>query len=225
MNQRLQRSWSISNGMDQEFQTSFIPKKQDAGQTLANATSSAKDKTKKTKSLYMIISIIVFVASLMSAGGVYFYKGFLESNIAEMQGSLDRAKGAFEPGLISDLQLLDTRIRAAEDILGNHVAVSPIFSLLSELTFPAVQYTSFTYSLNNDTNEVMVQMQGKATEYRWVTVQADLFNKNKNIKNPIFSNLTLDKTGRVIFDLSFSVDRAFATYGSPLNNTIANNTQ
>ena len=59
---------------------------------------------------------------------------------------------------------------------------------------------------------VTVKMSGLAVGYRSVALQADLFSKNKLFIDPIFSNLSLDNSGNVIFDLEFSVDPAFIDY-------------
>ena len=49
-------------------------------------------------------------------------------------------------------------------------------------------------------------MSGLAIGYRSVALQSDLFAQNKNLIDPVFSNLTLDDKGNVLFDLEFSVD-------------------
>jgi hypothetical protein len=51
-----------------------------------------------------------------------------------------------------------------------------------------------------------------AVGYRSMALQSDLFAQNKTFINPIFSNLTLDQSGDVLFDLDFSVDPSFLNY-------------
>ena len=55
-------------------------------------------------------------------------------------------------------------------------------------------------------------MSGQAIGYRSIALQADLFAKNKNLIDPVFSNLSLDDKGNVLFDLTFSVDQSFVNY-------------
>ena len=205
--------------MDQDFQTSFIPKRPAADRAVG---ASAAPRQKKGGGLFMLIAVIVFVVSLLLAGGVYAYKSYLESNITETQNSLERARDIFEPETITALQVLDKRINAAESVLGRHIAVSPIFDLLRDITYPSVQYTNFTYVVNDSTGEILIEMTGRASGFDWVGLQADKFDKNPHIKNPIFSNLVQDQFARITFDLTFSLDRSFVTYGSPLNNTLQN---
>jgi hypothetical protein len=217
--------------MDQDSKTSFIPKRPVAAQARPSFSASPSSapigptpaRKAKGGGLFMLIAVVVFVAALLAAGGVYAYKSYLSSNIMQLQDSLDRARDVFEPETISALQLLDKRIDAAESVLSKHIAVSPIFDLLAEITYPNIQYTEFAYSINEATGEVFVEMAGRSAGFDWVGVQADKFDESPHIKNPIFSNLVQDQFGRITFDLTFSVDKPFVTYGSPLNNTVTNN--
>ena len=40
----------------------------------------------------------------------------------------------------------------------------------------------------------------------------NLFAKNRNFIDPVFSNLTLDDKGSVLFELNFSVNSSFVNY-------------
>jgi hypothetical protein len=194
--------------MDKEFQTSFIPKK------------TAEPKSVKIRSgggLVNLIAFILFAASLLSAGGAYLYRDSVKADVAEYKISLQRAKAAFEPALIEELQTLDKRLNAANTILDKHIAVSPIFVILQDLTLPTVRYSDFTYELDETTNLVKVEMKGEAKGYNYIALQADLFDKNKFIKNPIFSDFVLDQTGNVDFNLTFVVDKSLVSYDSFLD--------
>ncbi len=194
--------------MDKEFQTSFVPKK----------TIVERD-TKRTGSgfggILNMLALLIFIASLIGAGGVYLYRGSLHAKIDSYKESLARARAAFEPTLITKLQLLDKRMRASTNILGNHIAVSPIFSLLGEITLPTVRYSDFSYEFNKqNANLVDIKITGQAKGYNYIALQADLFAQNNFIKNPIFSNFTLDQFGNIAFSLTFSVDKSLVVYES-----------
>ena len=194
--------------MEQNFQTSFIPKKPMIEQRATPVRSV---------NALNIISVFILFAVLLSTGGLYFYKGVLAKDIAKMENDLNLAKNRFEPSKITELQLLDKRLRASTEILSNHMAVTPIFQVLSAITMKTVRYTKFSYSMGDEKNaKVNVKMSGIAIGYRSVALQSDLFAENKNIINPIFSNLTLDPSGNVQFDLEFLVDPAFVNYRETL---------
>jgi hypothetical protein len=187
--------------MEQNFQTSFIPKKPIVKETVVSA---------RPVSIFLIIALFVLFFVLLVSGGLYFYKGIVTKQIIDMQKNLELAKNRFEPAKITELQVLDKRLRASSDVLAKHVAVSPIFDALEKLTMKTVRFTKFDYSLDGD--KVKVKMSGVAIGYRSIALQSDLFAKNKNIIDPIFSNLTLDNSGNVVFDLDFLVDPSFINY-------------
>lgn len=201
--------------MDQTFQTSFIPKKPIVKET---ATSS------RPVSLFLIISLFILFVVLLATGGLYFYKGAVERSIVDKKATLNLAKNRFEPSRITELQVLDKRLRASSEIFNKHIAVTPIFSALEALTMKSVRYTKFSYSLSTDQNAplININMSGQAVGYRSIALQSDLFAKNKNLIDPIFSNLTLDNGGNVLFDLQFSVDPSFVNYKQTLSTEVSN---
>ncbi len=194
--------------MDKEFQTSFIPKK---------TVIEGPKKVKSGGGIVNLFSFVIFIVSLLSIGGAYLYRESVKTDITEFKKSLAIAKNQFEPSLITKLQILDKRLNAATVILDQHVAVSPIFELLQDSTLPTVRYSDFTYDIDSTTNLVNVEMKGEAKGYNFIALQADLFNENKFIKNPIFSDLVLDQNGNVDFNLTFSVDKSLVSYESFLD--------
>ncbi len=193
--------------MEPNFQTSFIPKKPMV-QERATATRSIGVLT--------IISLFILFSVLLATGGFYFYRTSLTKDIVDKAKQLDVAKNRFEPPTIRQLQVLDRRLIASSEILANHIAITPIFQALQIITMKSVRYTSFSYTLGTDkTAKVNIKMNGIATGYRSVALQADLFTTKAEAKNfidPVFSNLTLDDKGNVLFDLNFSVDPSFVNY-------------
>ena len=194
--------------MDKEVQTSLKPQK---------TVIESNKKIRSGGGVINLISFIIFIVSLISAGGAYFYRESVKTNIEEYKRSLAVAKNQFEPSLITELQILDKRLNAATTILDKHIAVSPIFVLLEEVTLPTVRYSDFSYEVDTTTNLVNVTMKGEAKGYNFIALQADLFDDNKFIKNPIFSDFVLDQAGNIDFNLTFSVDRSLVSYESFLD--------
>ncbi len=190
--------------MEPNFQTSFIPKK---------PIVAERAKTVRSIGFFTIISILILFAVLVGAGALYFYKGVVKTNITKMEDNLILARSRFEPSKLTELQVLDKRLRASSEILANHIAITPVFEALSLITMKTVRFTKFSYALSDDKDaKVNIKMSGIAVGYRSVALQSDLFAKNKNLIQPVFSNLTLDNSGNVLFDLDFSVDSAFVNY-------------
>ena len=200
--------------MDQNFQTSFIPKK---------SITEERVSTSHSFSFISVIAFFIFLTMVISSGGLFFYKGIMKNSIAGMENELTLAKNRFEPAKIAQLQLLDKRLRASGEVLGKHIAISPIFKALQEVTMKSIRYTKFSYDLSSeDKSKIDVKMGGIAVGYRSVALQADLLSKKKEFIDPIFSNLTLDEKGNVVFDLEFSVDPSFVDYEQKIEESSVN---
>ena len=193
--------------MEPSFQTSFIPKKPMVQERAARSYPIG---------IFTVIALFILFAVALGTGGLYLYKVSLTKQIGDMQEQLNTAKNRFEPSRITELQLLDKRLRASSEILGKHIAISPVFEALSALTLKTVRYTKFSYELGVEKNaKVVIKLGGIAVGYRSVALQADLFSvkdEGKNFIDPVFSNLTLDDKGNVLFDLEFTVDPSFVNY-------------
>ncbi len=195
--------------MDTNFQTSFIPKK-----PLAEERVVAPRHT----SLFSFIATLIFFGALAGAGAMYFYEASLQKSVVDEQKSLDAARNVFEPSTITEFKNLDRRLTDANQLLSQHVAVSPIFAALQANTLKSIQFTKFTYTTESDpAAPVTVHMSGKARDYASIALESDQLATNKNIHNSIFSNLVLDpNTGLVGFDLVFTVDPDLVRFTSHL---------
>ena len=196
--------------MDNNFQTSFIPKKPLAEERAPVAEHS---------SILTLLATLIFFAALAAAAGMYFYKASLEKNITSMTAELAASRNSFEPSLIATLQQLDRRITSANQLLNNHIVVSPIFAALEVNTLKSVQFTKFSYVTTADpSSQITIKMSGMARDYASIALQSDQLATNTNIHNSIFSNLSLEeKTGMVGFDLTFTVDASLVHFVNHLD--------
>ena len=69
--------------MEQNFQTSFIPKK---------PMIEERAVASRPISLFTVISIFIFFTVIIATGGLYFYNVILTKNIAQMENDLNLAK-------------------------------------------------------------------------------------------------------------------------------------
>lgn len=190
--------------MEKDFQTSFIPKR-----------PIAEERTASTEPVgfFTIVAVFILFSVLIATGALYFYRSVLTKNVITLESNLNLAKNRFEPSKIVQLQLLDKRLLSSTEILSKHITVYPIFKTLQDLTMKTVRYTKFNYTLGDEKKATIdVKMSGLAIGYRSVALQSDLFAKNKFLIDPVFSNLSLDNNGNVVFDLEFSVDPSFVDY-------------
>lgn len=187
--------------------TSFIPKKS------LDTTSTARSSS-SVVSLLTLLSTLIFLGTLVVAVGVFFYQKSLSNTIETDKANLTQREKLFDPDLIKQFQQLDSKLKAVNTLLANHVRMSHIFELLQLNTIKSVHFTRFSYETTADAKNVRILLGGQAKDYASVALQADYFGGNSSIQSYDFSNLTLDAAGNVLFDVVLTIDRSLLTYES-----------
>lgn len=190
--------------MENSFQTSFIPKK-------PIASTSSRPSHAPT-SIFTILAFLLIIIVGGASGGLFLYKNYLIKQKETLSLSLEKVRDSFEKDTIDELELYDKRVSASRHVLDSHIVLSPMFELLGNLTIPSIQYTKFDHQTNNQ--GFFVKMSGVALDYRSIALQADVFNsaKGRYFKNVVFSNLSKDKSNKVLFDVEFNVDPVLLSY-------------
>ena len=195
--------------MDPRFQTSFIPKK---------PIVSTPSRDASPINLFSLLATIVFIVAVALSGGVFFYKQLTSKQIVQNKTDFERAKNAFEPDIVNKIVRLDTRIETGKKLMESHVAVTPLFEFLSDVTLKTVRFKDFTFTyLAKD--KIQVALKGQALSYASVALQADLLNAQKNLKNTIVSDMALETAGTVSFSVSTIVDPNLFSYVKTIGTT------
>lgn len=162
--------------------------------------------------MFMLLGLILFIASAVLAVGVFLYVQFLNTTATSKLDQLNRAKAAFEPALIAELTRLDDRMRAADEVLSIHVAPSALFNVLQQLTLQTVAFSTLDFSAQNS-NDMTLAMQGVAQSVNSIALEADLLSKSGVITSPIFSNMNRTPQG-VRFDFTSGINPEGLRYRS-----------
>lgn len=188
--------------METGFQSSFIPKKP--------IVSTGGGQSRSSVSLLMIIAVIIFVATLASAGFTFIYGNSLTSKIEESKAYLKQQEDAFDTNTIKRMVRMDGRIEAGKSILATHVAPSAIFNLIEESTLSGIRFKSFDYSSSGE--KPTISMKGQADSFTAIALQSDEFSRHKEFKEPLLSDLSLDNSGSVSFNFTSGVDPNIILY-------------
>lgn len=195
--------------MDEKFQTSFIPKK---------PVVSSVDTSGSGRSLFMVISIFIFIVILILAGAVFGGKKYLSSQLARDKESFAKTQESFDTVTIDTLVKLDKRIESAKKILKSHVAVLPLFDYFESKTLKNVRFKNMKLSFLEG-NAAEITMKGEARNFSAVALQSDVFAENKSFISSMISDIDLSPTGNVIFNFKTQVDPSMVSYGSSLTKT------
>ncbi len=195
--------------MQPNFQSSFIPK----GTAGAPVSVGAMPSTRRVSNQRDIVSLLavgIFILSLLLAAGVFGYTFFLNYRIAQMGTQLEEARAALQPETVQELVDLNSRLVSTEALVRRHRIISPVFKFLETATPKSVRYTDFGFEVTNKGLEL--NMRGAATNYASLAVAAEAVNKNPFLKGSVFSDLSLDEKGRVMFSLKAVLDPQMLSY-------------
>lgn len=194
--------------MDPQVQGSFIPKASLAATASRNAGPG----------LFLLIGVLVFIASLFAAGGVFAYGQLLDRSLVDKDAQLKTAEGAFDALAIQDLVRMDKRLTQAELLLQKHVAPSALLLFLGTITLERVQFTSMDFTLEQD-GSGRLALAGSADSFSGVALQSDQFSAAKVFRDVIFSDITVNEVGRVTFSVNATVDPVLLLYSRNLTQT------
>lgn len=190
--------------MDTKFQSSFIPKQ--PVNVPARSTSGSN--------IFFLISFVIFIISLVGAGGMYLWDKQLDKQIIDVNSSLTLARNSFDQNTVKEFSHLNDKINAADFLLKQHVAPSVLFGIIGDSTLKNVRFTNFKYS-NAGGDKVSISMSGEAVSYEAVALQSSAFTnpKLRNVfRNTIFSDPDLNASGKAVFSFTTGVDPTLLNY-------------
>jgi hypothetical protein len=194
--------------MEVKMQTSFIPKKPVTAEPLDGGGIS----------LFLLISIILFIVAVSLAGGVWVWRQSLVSQIEKDKAALVAAKESYEEDTINPLIRLDDRIEVSKILLGQHLAISPVFALLEKNVLRNVRLKNMKFSYSGN-DKIKIDLSGSAINYDALSKQSDSFgneNLRKFIIGPVISDFNPTADGSVAFNFTAMVDPRLVSYENTL---------
>lgn len=195
--------------MEPKFKTSFIPKKPVA--------SPARGKINVGRGLNFmtLLATVIFLASLLFAGGMFLYKLSIQQRIDAQVITLEKVKETFEPNFIAQASRLNKRIVSAGRILEKHLAPSAIFELLEEFTLQTVSFKTFEFA-NNIDGEIIISGKGEGDSFSSVVLQSDEFGNSGYMRDVLFADLEPNQRGNVDFSFEATLDPQLVLYRKSL---------
>jgi hypothetical protein len=194
--------------MDPQVSASFIPKK---------PLQEVRGGRRGASGLIFLLAFLIFIASLVAAGGAFVYGHYLSLALEGKKASLQKYQEAYDLPTIQTLVRFDSRINEARTVLHNHLAPSSIFSFLASQTLAKVRFNSFAYEVGAADKGPIIHLEGTADSFATVALQSDQLGNNKVLKDVIFSNITIQGDGKVGFTVSATLDPAYILYSNNQN--------
>lgn len=199
--------------MEPKFQTSFIPKK-------PIGVEPSGIKVIQTINIFSLIAIVLFLVTVIISGGLFVYKRVILSQIAEAKKNIEQARGAIEPDKIKELVDANSRIISSKNLLENHIASSQILFLLQNLTVKRMRINELTYK--NNEKKVDLIMKGEIQTYNALAQQEAIFKESEYLKNPAFTNISLNQYGGVEVEFSSTLDPSLISYKKAIEKMSSN---
>lgn len=170
----------------------------------------------RPKSLLGFLAVVSLFASVGAYAGLYLFNLTLKQDADAVLAKVEAAQAAFvQAPSIEEARLFQKRAQLAEELLGTHTVVTPVFKFLEENTLSSIYYTSF--SLKRGEQGFTVELAGEAPSYASLAYQSDkLNNKTVELSEFSFSNITLTKFGSVGFNLKLVFTPEYLSYSRHL---------
>lgn len=201
-----------------QAQSSFIPESD-------SLTTSPKRSKSSGGNILVLVSLGLLVLTILAAAGLFLYKNSIQNTLAERQQELEEKRSAFDPALIDELSETADRVGTAESLVDNHLAFTPIFSIVESATLTSVQFNSMGVSYNDGEDDspnsdssqqssggVTVDLTGIGPGYAAIALQSSELADHDKIRNPILSNFDLNDEGNVEFSVQFTVPEEEVLY-------------
>lgn len=167
---------------------------------------------RRPQSAIGLLSGVVFILSVSSFGGLYYYNNKLNIIIAEKTSEIDKTKQAFSNAPeVAEARVFRARTDLASKLLKSHRVVSPVFLFLSENTTESILYENFSFK--SDSSGTTIDLGGEAPNYASLAFQADVFKKKTDeLLEFKIDNVSLTKFGNITFNITMVFNPDFLLY-------------
>ena len=149
------------------------------------------------------LALLVLFSSIIS----FFVLG---NSVKSGQNKLEELRADFFEGrtperisLEREILSYEKKIKEFSSLASYHLENSNFFNLLEEKTHPKVWFSA----INFDTEQGKVSFSGVTQSFESLGQQMLIFKAENSISGVSLERVSIDKTGRINFDLSFSFNR------------------
>ncbi len=128
-----------------------------------------------------ILLTVVFIACLITAGGLFAYKIYLEGQINAKQARIDQKDKDIQSILsgvsIDELKSVSVRLKVLGDMVNNKTYVTSAFDILERSIEDNITLKNFSIASTDAGKKYVVDISGNAPDYHSVIQQIDTFNR------------------------------------------------
>lgn len=204
--------------MDPKFRSSFIPKR-----PVATPGRGGGGRSYHSFNLIGFLGTLLFIVTLLGAGGVFAYRLTLQRQIDQAGVNLAAVKDTLDLKQIASDEQLAARISMAKELVQKHVTISRIFNLLDSNTLHQVGWNELVFKTDPETGMVSIIISGEADDFNSLSLQEDLLERDPIFENPHMESIKLTPAGTLEFDFTADINQSLIGYVIP-DNTAGDNT-
>lgn len=159
----------------------------------------------RPRSLLGFFAAFIFLASVGSYGGLYFYNDILAGRINGLALQIKNIQKDFEQPEVAQARVFRARAELAKKLFNEHIVVTPVFDFLATNTAESVFYHGLKFA-RGEKGELSLDVSGEAPNYASLAYQADVFRqKSDELLSFSVDNIMLTKTGSIgfVFHMTF----------------------
>lgn len=154
------------------------------------------------------LSLAVFLLIAATIGGVFFLNRAQLQAQEQLRQQIKTKETNLETGVLSQIFLLDKRLKNLRKILSTHVAPSNVISFLELNTLPDVRLGS----LNVDIAARRMDTGAVAANFATVAKQIGIFERSDQVERVEFGGLSIGNERQISFRLSITFKEGFMIY-------------
>lgn len=185
--------------------TSFVPRA---------PSSAARRSSMDFAGAYSFFAYFLFVVVLALGIGAFLYNNVLVAQKLEKDKQLVQAEAEIDSTLAQSFIRLHDRLDSGQKLLDKHVAFSNFFTTLGQLLPATVRFNSLNV-VYSDTGVVSLDGSGVAKSFNALAAASASFAADGNIKDAIFSKITVGRDNSVTFSLSATLDQKLTEFTLP----------
>ena len=155
----------------------------------------------------------LFLITLVLALGTFGYEWYLSRQESAKRAEVLAAEQHIDHAAVERLLKLNYRLTESKRLLNNHVALSQLFTPIEAALPLTIHFVSFDV-VENENHGGIINAKGVAVSLNALAVLATEINKGKGIKDLIFSDISVDKSGKINFALTAITDPSLTTFGA-----------
>ncbi len=201
--------------MEPTFKTPFIPQ-QPMQKAPVRPLGVTNRRPRAPIGLGYLVTLIVFLISVIASGGVFFYLGYVNKQIDSLVAEIEKKKDT-EPATTAALKRLSNRIESSKVLLKNHVAVSGVLGALERTTLAPVQLTGLSVAPAKGSDaKLMLTIEGQTLDLDAVAFQYVTTRDIDGVSGLVVTEVDNNKPGRTTFTFEGDVNERLVSFEEAL---------